>query len=156
VQVSTACVDVFRMRRLFLVPRSSSTSVAAWAWPTWVVSRRRLLEYVFILLESPSRSRRIFIGSHSHPPSLVRRIGPSIGIRSGYRSSFTLTSLRSRDGVPGIGFGSSTLRWQKLPDVEYANGGVPPADQLSCSKIEGHVRCQQQGGRLLVSCFVST
>jgi hypothetical protein len=25
-----------------LVPRSSSTSVAAWTWPTWVVSRRRV------------------------------------------------------------------------------------------------------------------
>jgi hypothetical protein len=52
--------------------------VAAWAWPTWVVSRRRVLEAVFVLLESPSPSRRIFIGSHSLPPtSLVRRIGPS-------------------------------------------------------------------------------
>jgi hypothetical protein len=51
-----------------LVPRSSSTPVAAWAWPTWVVSRRRVLEAVFVLLESPSPYRRIFIGSHSLPP----------------------------------------------------------------------------------------
>jgi hypothetical protein len=36
-----------------------------------------VLEAVFILLESPSPSRRIFIGSHSLPPSLVRHIGPS-------------------------------------------------------------------------------
>jgi hypothetical protein len=36
-----------------------------------------VLEPVFILLEFPSPSRRIFIGSHSLPPSLVRRIGPS-------------------------------------------------------------------------------
>jgi hypothetical protein len=35
------------------------------------------LEVVFILLEFPSPSRRIFIGSHSLPPSLVRRIGLS-------------------------------------------------------------------------------
>jgi hypothetical protein len=35
------------------------------------------LEAVFILLEFRSPSRRIFIGSHSLPPSLVRRIGPS-------------------------------------------------------------------------------
>jgi hypothetical protein len=48
---------------------SSSTSVAAWAWPTWVVSRRRVLEAAFVLLESPSLSRRIFIGSHSLPLS---------------------------------------------------------------------------------------
>jgi hypothetical protein len=45
------------------VPRSSSTSVVAWTWPTWVVSRRRVLEAVFVLLESLSPSRRIFIGS---------------------------------------------------------------------------------------------
>jgi hypothetical protein len=50
-----------------LVPRSSGTPVATWAWPTWVVSRRRVLEAVFVL-ESPSPSRRIFIGSHSLPP----------------------------------------------------------------------------------------
>jgi hypothetical protein len=42
------------------------------------VSRRRVLEAMFILLEFPSPSRRIFIGSHSLPPSLVRRIGPSV------------------------------------------------------------------------------
>jgi hypothetical protein len=33
---------------------------------------------VFVLLEFSSPSRRIFIGSHSLPPSLVRRIGPSV------------------------------------------------------------------------------
>jgi hypothetical protein len=52
------------------------------------------------------------------PPSLVRRIGPSSVIRAGYGSGLTLTSLRSKDGIPGTGFGSSTLRWQKLLDVE--------------------------------------
>jgi hypothetical protein len=31
-----------------LVPRSSGTPVATWAWPTWVVSWRRVLEAVFI------------------------------------------------------------------------------------------------------------
>jgi hypothetical protein len=36
-----------------------------------------VLEAVFILLEFPSPSRRIFIGSHSLPTSLVRRISPS-------------------------------------------------------------------------------
>jgi hypothetical protein len=41
------------------------------------VSRRRVLEAAFVLLEFSSPSRRIFIGSHSLPPSLVRRIGPS-------------------------------------------------------------------------------
>jgi hypothetical protein len=61
-----------------LVPRFSSTLVATWTWPTWVVSRRRVLEVVFVLLEHSSPSRRIFIGSHLLPPSLVRRIGPSV------------------------------------------------------------------------------
>jgi hypothetical protein len=51
-----------------LVPRSSGTPVATWAWPTWVVSRRHVLEVVFILLEFQSPSRIIFIGSHSLPP----------------------------------------------------------------------------------------
>jgi hypothetical protein len=37
------------------------------------------LEAAFVLLEFSSPSRRIFIGSHSLPPSLVRRIGPSQG-----------------------------------------------------------------------------
>jgi hypothetical protein len=37
------------------------------------------LEAAFILLEFPSPSKKIFIGSHSLPPSLVRRIGPSRG-----------------------------------------------------------------------------
>jgi hypothetical protein len=62
-----------------LVPRASSIPVAAWSWPTWVVSRRRVLEDVFSLLEPLSPSRRIFIGCHSlrPPSSLVRRIGPS-------------------------------------------------------------------------------
>jgi hypothetical protein len=81
------CVLVcFGSEGYLLVPRSSSTPVAAWAWLTWVVSWRRVLEAVFVLLESPSPSRRIFIGSHLLPPSLVRRIGPSSGIRAGYES----------------------------------------------------------------------
>jgi hypothetical protein len=51
------------------------------------VSRRRVLEAVFVLLEFSSPSRRIFIGSHSLPPSLVRRIGPSPGYRGGALAS---------------------------------------------------------------------
>jgi hypothetical protein len=68
---------ILRSEGCVLVLRSSGTQVATWAWPTWVVSRRRVLEAVFILLEFPSPSRRIFIGLYSLPPSLVRRIGPS-------------------------------------------------------------------------------
>jgi hypothetical protein len=64
------CVWVcFGLEGCLLVPRSSDTSVAMWSCPTWVVSRRRVLEVGFVLLEFPSPSRRIFIGSHSLPPS---------------------------------------------------------------------------------------
>jgi hypothetical protein len=59
---------VFRYVLGFVRLGVGSTLVAAWAWPTWVVSRRRVLEVVFILLEPPSPSRKIFIGSHSLPP----------------------------------------------------------------------------------------
>jgi hypothetical protein len=41
--------------------------MAAWSWPTLVVSRRRVLDVVSIFFEPPSPSRRIFIGSHSLP-----------------------------------------------------------------------------------------
>jgi hypothetical protein len=37
-----------------------------------------VLVVAFILLEFRSPSTRIFIGSHSLPPSLVRRISPSL------------------------------------------------------------------------------
>jgi hypothetical protein len=57
-----------RVRMLCVCFRSSGTSLATWAWPIWVVSRRHVLEAVFILLEFPSPSRSIFIGSHSLPP----------------------------------------------------------------------------------------
>jgi hypothetical protein len=72
-----------------LVLRSSSTPVDAWAWPTWVVNRRRVLEAVFIFLESPSPSRRIFIGSHSLPPlwfavSVLQRVYARICISTEY------------------------------------------------------------------------
>jgi hypothetical protein len=108
-QVGRVCV---------LVHRSSGTSVATWAWPTWVVSRRRVLEALFTMLEFPSPSRRIFIDSHSLPPlsgSLYRSFK---WYQSRFGSLLTLTSLRSKDGVPGTGFRSSTLRWQELPYVE--------------------------------------
>jgi hypothetical protein len=68
-----------------LVPRSSGTPVATWAWPTWAVSRRRVgsrvrLVGVFISFE------KNFYRLPFTPPSLVRRIGPSSGIRACYGS----------------------------------------------------------------------
>jgi hypothetical protein len=80
---------------------------------------------VFILLEKPSPSRRFFIGSHSLP-LFGRQFSPSSGIRAGYESFGTLTSLRSKDSIPRMGIGSSALRWEKLPDVAKADGNFPP------------------------------
>jgi hypothetical protein len=57
------------------VPRTSSTSVATWFWQTEGRSAERVLLGVrpseFILSEFRSPSRRIFIGSHSLPTSMV-------------------------------------------------------------------------------------
>jgi hypothetical protein len=83
----------FGLEGCLLVSRSSSTSVAVWTLPTWVVSRRHVLEAVFVLLEFPSPSRRIFIGSHSLPPSLVRRIGPSPEDSKGRKAASTPLSM---------------------------------------------------------------
>jgi hypothetical protein len=68
------------------VPRTSSTLVATWFWQTEGRSAERVILEVrpseFVLLEFQSPSRRIFIGSHSLPPS-GGLIGPSSGIRAG-------------------------------------------------------------------------
>jgi hypothetical protein len=104
-----------------LVPRSKDTLVATCAWPTWVVSWRRVLEAVFTLLEFPSPSRRTFIGSHSLAPSLVRHIGPSSAARPGASARRAarhadrraaqrrLLRLRRASGCPGTSRDSSLV-----------------------------------------------
>jgi hypothetical protein len=95
-----------------LVPRSNGTLVATWAWPTWVVSRRHVLEAGFILLEFASPSRRIFIGSLSLPPLwfAVSVLQPSLCVVPGrvWRCSWPSwsyigTSLVSTGSSPGLG-----------------------------------------------------
>jgi hypothetical protein len=105
---------------------------------------------------------------HSLPPSKVPQSGPSSGIRAGYGSFRSLTNLRSKDGVPGMGFESSALRWEELPDVVETDvylsspqgtiALVCDGEQCLSSfhkvpypRIEGYARHQQQGGRLPVS-----
>jgi hypothetical protein len=65
---------VLRLLVVF-VPRTSSTPVATWFWQTEGRSAERVILGIrpseFILLEFQSPSRRIFIRSHSLPPSLV-------------------------------------------------------------------------------------
>jgi hypothetical protein len=131
-----------------LVPRSSGTPVSTWAWPIWVVSRRCVLEVVFILLEYPSPSRRI-LSAPIHSPLSGLPYRSFKWYQSRFGSLLTLTSLRSKDGVPGTGFGSSTLRsknyqmWSKrmgaflrgkgqiLWDVTVDTGYVRPMDFLA-------------------------
>jgi hypothetical protein len=63
------------------VPRTSSTLLATWFWQTEGRSAERVILGVrpseFILMESLSPSRRVFIGSHSLPPPSGRLISPS-------------------------------------------------------------------------------
>jgi hypothetical protein len=67
-----ACVLRFLV---VFVPRTSCTPVATWFWQTEGRSAERVILGVrlseFILSEFLSPSRRIFISSHSLPPSLV-------------------------------------------------------------------------------------
>jgi hypothetical protein len=121
-RVLSAVVGACVLRLLVeFVPRTSSTRVATWFWQTDGRSAERVIlrvgpsEFIFSGFQSPSR--KIFIGSHSLPPLW----SPNRSFKwyqSWFRSLLTLTSLRSKDGVPGTGFGSSTLRWHELPDVE--------------------------------------
>jgi hypothetical protein len=121
-RVVSAVVGACVLRLLVVfVPRTSSTPVATWFWQTEGRSAECVFLGVrpsdFILSEFQSPSRRIFIGSHSLPPLW----SPNRSFKwyqSWIGSLLTLTSLRSKDVIPGTGFGSSTLRWQELPDVE--------------------------------------
>jgi hypothetical protein len=113
-----------------LVPSSSGTPVGTWAWPTWVVSRRRVLEAVFILLEFLSASRRIFIGNHSDPPlwfavSVLQVESETVRVfidsnqykiqgwrtRNGVRVLHTSMARTTRCGVSGwLGFSEERVR----------------------------------------------
>jgi hypothetical protein len=94
------------------VPRTSSTPVATWFWQTEGRSAERVILGVrpsqFILLEFRSPSRRIFIGS-IHCPPLWSPNRSFNWYLSRFGSLLTLAILRSKDGIPGTGFGSSTL-----------------------------------------------
>jgi hypothetical protein len=84
---------------------------------------------MFILLEFPSPSRRIFIGSHSLPPSLVRRIGPSSA-----RSEFFPCSSCSCSASFSIRFGFEF--WLEVVSdspQQWADGPRVPGGQSACS-----------------------
>jgi hypothetical protein len=98
-----------------------------------------VLEAAFVLLEFSSPSRRIFIGSHSLPPSLVRRIGPS----DGYDARRRIEEIRRKkssttgenDGFPAF---SARLRNLLLPEkfkplgITMYDAKQDPAQWLRC------------------------
>jgi hypothetical protein len=148
-----------RVGRLCVVPRCSGTPVATWAWPTWVVSRRRVLEALFILLELPSPSRRIFIVSHSLPPlwfaisvpqvvsELVRVFIDSNQSKiQGWRTRnrvqvlHTLIARTTRCGASGWMCSSAErVRFFGISGWTQAMS----SRWISCSRIEGQIRRQQ-------------
>jgi hypothetical protein len=65
-----------------------------------------VLEVEFILLEPLSPSRRI-LSAPIHSP-----------FEFGVRVLIDSNQSKIKFGVPGMGFGSSTLQWKKLLDVE--------------------------------------
>jgi hypothetical protein len=84
-----------------------------------VLSNGRLCEERVILGIRPSSScwschllREEFLSAPILSPLSGLQFGPSSGIKDGYGSLGILTSLRSKDGVPGTGFGSSALQWK--------------------------------------------
>jgi hypothetical protein len=105
--------DAFSSRcRWLLVPRTSSTPMATWFWPTWVVESEMCFGSCVYFVGVPISFEKNFYQLQFSPSSLA----PDCFF-NWYQSRFgsfkALTSLRSKDGIPGIGFGSSTLRSMK-------------------------------------------
>jgi hypothetical protein len=92
-----------------LVPRISSTPVAAWSWPTWVVESETCVGRCVHLVEASISFEKIFYRLPFTPlPPLVRRSGPSTSSGHGTRINNHLTispvlqlSLGERDPRPG-------------------------------------------------------
>jgi hypothetical protein len=79
-----------------LVPRSSSTSVAMWTWPTWVVCWKPCSS-----CRSLHLLREEFLSAPIHSPLSGSPYRSFNWYQSRFRSLLTLTSLKSKDGVPG-------------------------------------------------------
>jgi hypothetical protein len=67
-----------------LVPRTSSTPMAAWSWPTWVVESETCVgRRVHLVGASISFEKNFYWLPFTPPaPSLVRRFGPSLLLHS--------------------------------------------------------------------------
>jgi hypothetical protein len=81
-----------------------------------------VLEVAFVLLEFSSPSRRIFIGSHSLPPSLVRRISPSHVFVRGMQSSTDW--IVGKVGSSSMGFGSEECLACAPPEWSLPHPGI--------------------------------
>jgi hypothetical protein len=82
--------------RWLLVSRTSSTFVATWSWPTWVVELETCFGSCVHLVGVPISLEKNFYLLPFTSPSMVRLIGPSVcdsHIPSQHRSS--------KDGVVG-------------------------------------------------------
>jgi hypothetical protein len=60
--------------------------VATWSWPTWVVESQKCVGSRVHLVGVSIFFEKIFYWLSFNPPSLVRRFGPSSGIKAGYGS----------------------------------------------------------------------
>jgi hypothetical protein len=61
-----------------LVPRTSSSPMATWSWPTWVVESETCVGSRVLVTASISFEKNFYrLPFNPPPPSLVRRFGPS-------------------------------------------------------------------------------
>jgi hypothetical protein len=111
------------------------------------------LEAAFVLLEFSSPSRRIFIGSHSLPPSLVRRIGPSRVFRMRIQKAIQEGHLKfdnkmKLDGHPFpqnmVGFSVNMVTAEEKGKVKVLtsarakqDGAVDPERQVTLEQVHG-------------------
>jgi hypothetical protein len=130
----------------------TSGCVDAWSCPTWVVSWRRVLEAVFILLEPLSPSRRILSAPiHSPPSGLPFQSFSGIARISsgGDATSFFLTSAHrcscprrpSWNPVEGVGVSLSPRPLlSPLPCTPSSGRSSGAASQLSGQSASSMVR----------------
>jgi hypothetical protein len=67
-----------------------------------------------------------FLSAPIHSLPLCSPIRSFNWYQSRFGSLLTPASLRSKDVIPEMGFGSSALQWEELLDVAELDGGIPP------------------------------
>jgi hypothetical protein len=77
VQISAVRLECLVRKSVFLVPRTSSTPVAMWSWPTWVVESEMCFSESSSSCWSSHPFREEFLWAPIHPPlvaSLVLQV----------------------------------------------------------------------------------